>query len=450
VEEASPRRRWFHPLELRQGEAAPFAWAAAYCFCLMASFNVLKPFREALGTATKGIGWLWTGTFIGCVIVLPPFWMLVARLPRQRFIPWVHHFFAVLFAIFFFLLRDEANSPFSFPRTAGVFYASVSVFNLLVLTQMWGFLADVFRREQGNRLFAWVAAGGTAGGVIAAWSSGLIAGWMAEHGWPPADFLWLAIVLLEGATVCALRLSRHAGPAAARPAQPGRTIGDQLHDVFEGVRLFARSPYLRAIAGYMFVSLFTSALLASYQRELLKVGIPDRARQVEYSANLNTITQVIALVGQLLIAAPLLKRAGVAVTLAILHVVGVVVLATFGLSPTLTMVSFAWVAVKGIDYALAKPTRETLFTVVSRAEKYQSKSLIDAGLYRFFDMVDAWIMDGFRYVNASATLVAFVGVPISAAGVWMSRRIAREQAGRLEAGAGATARVQAPEGEAVG
>jgi AAA family ATP:ADP antiporter len=303
---------------------------------------------------------------------------------------------------------------------------------------MWGFLADVFSREQSHRLFAWIAGGGTAGGIVAAWASGLIADWMGRSGAEPAWLLWLAIVLLELGTWCALRFARHARPSAWRPPEAGRTVGDHLHDVMEGVRLFVRSPYLLAIAGYMFVSLYTSSVLYSYQRELVKAGIAERAAQVEYNANLNTWTQIVAIIGQLLVAAPLLRRAGTFVTLSILHVLGAVVLIAFGYSPTLPVIAFAWVAVKGIDYSLAKPTRETLFTVVSRAEKYQSKSLIDAGLYRFFDFIDSWIMDGFRAVHATAAFVAFTAAPISLLGVWVSRRLAREHARRREVGAAAS------------
>src|SRR6185436_8433108 len=96
-------------------------------------------------------------------------------------------------------------------------------------------------------------------------------------------------------------------------------------------------------------------------------------------------------------------------------------------APTIGVVSVAWVALKATDYALAKPTREALFTVLSRAEKYQSKSLIDAGLYRAFDAIHGWIYDGFKALGLATSAIAFVGVPVTALGLWVSRRIAREQ-----------------------
>ncbi len=429
----APTRRVFGLLELRRGEEAAVLCSAAYAFCLMASYNVLKPLRDAVGTATKGIGWLWTGTFLGCLVVLPPYWAVVARFARQQFIPWVHRFFALLFAGFFFLLRDEEHGPIPFVHAAAGFYVTVSVFNLLVLSQQWGFLADVFGKEQGERLFAWIAAGGTAGGLFASSAAATISDGLALHGIGPAGLIWLAIALLEGATACALLLARRAPPAEWHPRDPGRTIAARARDVFEGARLFARSPYLLAIAAYLFVSLFTASFLYNFQRDLVKLEITDRARQTEYNAWINTATQLVALAGQALLSAPLLRRAGFAVTLSILHGVGIAGLIGFGLEPTLAVVSVAWIALKGVDYSLAKPAREALFTVVSRTEKYQSKSLIDAGLYRGFDMVDGWIYDGLKAAGLAAPALAFLAAPVTAVGVFVSRRLARERRRRHDA-----------------
>jgi AAA family ATP:ADP antiporter len=413
--DGAPSRRLFGLVELRRGEAAPVALAAAYSFCLMASYNVVKPYREALGTASKGLATLWVGTLVACTVLLIPYWSLVGSFPRQRFIPWVHRFFEASFVVFFFLL-DEKSPRFMFGAQA--FYNGVSAFNLLVISQFWGFMADVFTRDQGRRLFAWIAAGGTAGALLAS----LATQYSQDHRWlAPKELIWPTIVLLELASLFALRLARHAPPSPWRPPEGAVR---RILAAGDGVVRFARSPYLLAIAAYMFVSLYTSAFVYDFQRVLVKAQIADRAAQTQYFANVNVWQQLVALAGQLLLSARLLATIGLGWTLALLPLAGVAGLATFARDLSIDAIKWVSIGFKGVDYAIAKPAREALFTVVSRAEKYQSKSLIDAGLYRLFDSIDSLFVDGLRGGGMAAAAwiacaVSIAGLPISAVLAWL-------------------------------
>jgi AAA family ATP:ADP antiporter len=412
--DGAPSRRLFGLVELRRGEAVTVALAAAYGFFLMASYFVVKPYREALGTTSKGLATLWLGTLVVCTVLLIPYWTLVGSFPRQRFIPWVHRFFEASFVAFFFLL-DEKSPLFGFAARA--FYNGVSAFNLLVISQFWGFMADVFTRDQGRRLFPWIAAGGTAGALLAS----LATQYSQDHRWiAPAELIWPTIVLLELATFFALRLARHAPPSSWKPPEGAVR---RLLAAGEGLVLFARSPYLLAIAAYMFVSLYTSSFVYDFQRVLLKAQIADRAAQTAFSANVNVWQQLVALVGQLVVSARLLATLGLGGTLALLPLAGVAGLATF--ARTLTLDSIKWIQIgyKGIEYALAKPAREALFTVVSRTEKYQSKSLIDAGLYRLFDSIDSFFVDGLR--GGGMAPAAWIACAVSTAGLPISALLAR-------------------------
>jgi AAA family ATP:ADP antiporter len=425
--DGAPTRRLFGLVELRRGEAAPVALAALYSFCLMASYNFIKPYREALGTTVPDLSKLWYSTLIACTVVLIPYWALVGRMPRQRFIPWVHRFFEVAFVVLFLLLRDEHEGHTPGIRAAAIsFYAGVSAFNLLVLSQFWGFMADVFTRDQGQRLFAWIAAGGTAGGLL----SSIATKWTQDHALlEPPSLIWPAIVLLEAATFAALRLSARVPPSEWRPT-PRSGLLDRLADVGEGARLFVRSPYLLAIAGFMFASLFTSAFVYDFQRILVRETIHDRAAQTSWYALNNNWQQVVALIGQVAVSSRLISTAGLGVTLALLPLSGVAALATFALAPTLEVIKWAQIAFKGVDYALAKPAREALFTVVSRTEKYQSKSLIDAGLYRAFDAFDSSIVTALRDAKVAAPAMAWIAAPVAALGLplaWLLSRMQRRR-----------------------
>ena len=49
---------------------------------------------------------------------------------------------------------------------ARVFFVWVSVFNLFVVATFWSLMADVFTREQAGRVFGFIWAGASTGGLI--------------------------------------------------------------------------------------------------------------------------------------------------------------------------------------------------------------------------------------------------------------------------------------------
>ena len=71
---------------------------------------------------------------------------------------------------------------------------------------------------------------------------------------------------------------------------------------------------------------------------------------------------------------------------------------------SLVAIQFSMIATRACEFATAKPARETLYTVVSREEKYQAKGFIDTFVYRGGDMVGAWLFLGLRtlFVPAEA------------------------------------------------
>lgn len=145
-------------------ELAAALWSFAYFFALLAGYYVLRPLRDQMGIAggVKALPWLFTATFVTLLVAQPLYGALVARLPRARFIPVVYHFFAANLSVFWLLLT-LGIAPVIVAR---VFFVWVSVFNLFAVAVFWSFMADLFTSEQGKRLFGFIGAGGTAGGLL--------------------------------------------------------------------------------------------------------------------------------------------------------------------------------------------------------------------------------------------------------------------------------------------
>lgn len=90
------------------------------------------------------------------------------------------------------------------------------------------------------------------------------------------------------------------------------------------------------------------------------------------------------------------------------------------------------------EFALSKPAREILFTVVAREEKYKAKNVIDTAVYRGGDMLSSWLVAALRGLGLGLPALSFAAVPVALA--WLATSISL---GRRYEAAGKT-RVRQP------
>ncbi len=78
------------------------------------------------------------------------------------------------------------------------------------------------------------------------------------------------------------------------------------------------------------------------------------------------------------------------------------------------------------NYAIARPCREMLYTVIPRDAKYKAKNFIDTFVYRFGDQVGAWSYTALGALGLGAAAISLVAAPLAAIwlaiGLWLGRR----------------------------
>jgi AAA family ATP:ADP antiporter len=186
--------------------------------------------------------------------------------------------------------------------------------------------------------------------------------------------------------------------------------------VWSGIQVVFRSPYLRRIALYIVLMTFASTVLYFQQADLIGAAFSDRAARTSLYAKMDLGVNGITLFTQGLITTHIIRRFGVGWSLAIVPLLAVAGFLALGLVPTLAVLVVVQVLFRSMRYALAKPTREVLFTVVGREEKYKSKAFIDAAIYRGGDLVSGWMYAGLAALGLTIGGIALVAVPV--AGLW--------------------------------
>ena len=407
-------------VDVRPEEVKALAWAWLYIFSVLSSYYIIRPIRDEMGVAggVENLPWLFTGTLTGMIALNPPFAALVAKLPRVSFISVTYRFFMANLLIFFLLLK--AATPEMNIWVGRIFFIWTSVFNLFVVSIFWALMVDVFNSEQGKRLFGFISAGATLGGIMGS----SVTATLAQHV-GPIYLLFGSSALLEAAVFSVRRLSRMAEALRLRPTARGEEspIGGK---VLSGLTHAFKSPYLLSVCVYVMLFTIASTFLYFQQAAIAKGGFADRAARTVFFAQVDLLVNVLTLGIQLFLTSRILRALGVALTLAVLPVLSVLGFFALGLAPTITVLVVVQVLRRAGNFALARPTREILFTVVPREDKYKAKSFIDTVIYRAGDQVGAWSYGLLSFLGLGMTGIAFVAVPISVAwlgnGFWLGRK----------------------------
>jgi AAA family ATP:ADP antiporter len=385
---------------------------------------------------------MFSGTLLVALVANTAFSAIVARMSRRRFIPIAYRFFILNLAIFYVAMRYLSNAAQFWVGTA--FFVWVSgAFNLFILTVFWAFMSDIFSPGQGKRLFAFISVGGELGGIVGAFLAGALV-----KGIGAVNLLIISAVMLEAAAWCVRffpadfksdrqdrqLLPDEGGVSQKRPtkdeAAAERPIGG---GIITGISHVFRSPYLMAICGFMFLYAITTTFVYFQQADITGSQFHDRATRTAFFAHIDTWVNSLTLLVQLFLTGRLLKWIGVGPTLAFLPVLSMIGFIAIGISPVLGLFAVFQVARRAGNFAVTRPAREVLFTVLSREDKYKAKSFIDTFVYRVADQVGAWSYSLLRWLGLGLTGISWVAVPLT--GIWcvLSLFLGRKQRALAEA-----------------
>jgi AAA family ATP:ADP antiporter len=407
---------------IRPGEGRPVAFAFAAFFLILAGYFVVRPLRDEVGAADlPNLAWMFTATFVVTLAITPLIGYAVSRLGRARYVPLVLHVVAALSLAFHLLLGATGGEPRRW-IAIGLF-VWISVFNLLLVTTFWGWVADLFHRQQGLRLFGLVSAGGTTGALVGSLLAGVLA---RVEGFEPRDLLLASLVLFEAGAVALIALGRSLGvrPGERLGAAPRVRLGEALA-AFAALR---RSPYLLAIAGNVLLYTMTSTIVYFEQQRIVADAIRDEAQRTALFADLEFAVQGSTLLIQFLFAGRALSGLGLGACLALVPLLTVLAFGLLALGAPLAVVAAVAILRRAAHFALAKPAQEVLFTVVSREDKYKAKSFIDTFVYRTSDALFGWWFVGLRRLGSHVAVIGIAILPVCALWVWLCARLGRAHA----------------------
>jgi ATP:ADP antiporter, AAA family len=381
--------------------------ALVLLFAVFCGYFAVRPVRETVGTilGRERVQNLFVVTWITSIGVVMLYATLVARVRRSILLPAIYGAVALLFIVIGAMLHaDPRNSAAS-----AVFYVTISVLNLFIVSVFWSFMLEILSKEQTQRLFGVIAVGGTAGALVGPVLTDRLVRHIGNSG-----VLYMGAALFVLAIVCQTRLMRQraALPTATSTAAEDRPVG--AANPFSGMMLVLRSRYLLGIALFMVLLSAVTTFLYLDQLDIVKRTFSDLAHRTQIFSRIDYTVQSLTIALQFFLTGRVAKRFGVGTLLTVvpaLMVAGFLGLAVAGSFAVLVVVMI----VRRVgEYAFVRPGREMLYSVVDTETKYKAKSFNDVPVYRGGDALAAQLQGLLQHQGFSAAALAGLGAVLAA------------------------------------
>jgi AAA family ATP:ADP antiporter len=412
-------------VDVEPREVGALFWSFAYFFALLCSYYIVRPMRDEMGIAggVDKLQWMFTGTFLSMLAVVPLFGWLAKRFSVRRFLPVVYYFFIADLLLFYLLFESNITQAY----VARSFFIWASVYNLFIVSVFWSFMVDIFTNDQAKRLFGVIAAGGTAGALT---GPALTAVLVIRLG--PTNMLLISAAFLSAALWCIHRIIAWKKSAAGgdstqetgRDRPEDQVIGGSI---WGGIRQVFRSSYLAGICVLMTLFTTLATFLYFQQAQIVRDTFGNPSDRTAIFAAMDFSVNALTIVTQLFFTSRIVGKLGLGWTLALVPILLVFGFLLLGLVPALSILIVVQVLRRAGNYAVMRPAREMLYVVVSKEEKYKAKNFIDTVVYRGGDAISAWVYAGFKAVGLSSAGIALAAVPLAAVWAWTSFSLGKRQ-----------------------
>jgi len=422
--------------DVHRGEATSALLMTGTMFFLLYGYYLLKTAREGFILSEGGAevkSYSSAGQAVMLLALVPAYGALASRVNRVQLIQWVTLFFASNLLLFLLALENGL-------RVGIVFFLWVGIFNVMVIAQFWGFAADLYREDQGKRLFPLLGVGSSLGAWLGSIRAGQI---VASQG--------TARLLVGGATILVLCvvLARIANGVTARGPKAKAVVDQKLESGPSGFSMLLSDRYLTLMAllvlllnvvntsgEYLFGKYVVNAAMAAHG------GGPESeaARQQFIGETYSSYFGWVNLIGfllQMFVVSRVFKLLGVGRALFIHPTVAIIGYIGMLLAPSFAFIRWVKIADNSLDYSLGNTTKQALWLPTSRAAKYKAKQAVDSFCQRAGDVLQAGIVYTGELTALSITSFAAINVAFVVGWLAVARGLNHKLRDRAVAGGSA-------------
>ena len=392
--------------KVKEKEVKAVIFSFLFVVVLMSAYYILRPVRDAMASdwTDSEVSWLWTLNFFISTAIVALYGVMVSKFRFRLLVPTMYGIFAISFIIFYAL-----GSVFE-DRTVidKSFYVWVSVFSLFHISVFWTFMSELFSKEQSGRLFGIIAVGASVGGLIGPSITAFFSVSLGTDNLMLIASMMLFIPIPIIFYLQSLKAKELNNEALDIPISNQSIGGNPL----AGFKMFFSNPYLLSIG--LFIFLYTG--ISSFVYFELKNLLSDfsRPERSVIWAQMDLAVNILAISTGLFATSRIVTKFGMPVTIAMVPIMICIGLLVLAISPLLGVVVVLQVIRRAGNYAVTRPAREMLFTLVNQETRFKAKPVIDIVAYRGGDMLTAWLFTGLTQgLGLGLAAVAAVGAGIA-------------------------------------
>jgi len=392
--------------KVKEKEIKAVIFSFLFVVVLMSAYYILRPVRDAMASdwTDAEVSWLWTLNFFISTAIVALYGVMVSKFRFRLLVPTMYGIFAISFIIFYAL-----GSVFE-DRTVidKSFYVWVSVFSLFHISVFWTFMSELFSKEQSGRLFGIIAVGASVGGLIGPSITAFFSVSLGTDNLMLIASMMLFIPIPIIFYLQSLKAKELNNEALDIPISNQSIGGNPL----AGFKIFFSNPYLLSIG--LFIFLYTG--ISSFVYFELKNLLSDfsRPERSVIWAQMDLAVNILAISTGLFATSRIVTKFGMPVTIAMVPIMICIGLLVLAISPLLGVVVVLQVIRRAGNYAVTRPAREMLFTLVNQETRFKAKPVIDIVAYRGGDMLTAWLFTGLTQgLGLGLAAVAAVGAGIA-------------------------------------
>ncbi|MEW5900254.1 MAG: Npt1/Npt2 family nucleotide transporter, partial [Acidobacteriota bacterium] len=369
-------------VNLKPGEETISVLLFSYFFLIQAPYYIIKPLRNAsfleqVGGVYLPLPYFLTALVMGLIVNFHS--RLQVKLPRYRLlISSLVFFFLNVLLFWWFFEQNWRWVPVAF-------WVWANIFAVVLVTQFWILVNDVFNPREARRLIGFIGSGGLLGSIFGSLIEGSLAKTKAGDSLLliAAGLMVLGILIIRSIFALQKRRAVEAEPEAGvkerKDHRPNR-VG--FRDAWATVN---KSTYLKLLAGIVMITWVVSALVDFQFNNVVEQRVAGGANLKSFFGYFNAATMAFAFLFQLLLTSRIIRNFGIRLTLLFYPLVmflcsgGIGAVAFASLVPAVLIKA----SDKSLAYSLNQSVRELLYIPISPGQKYQAKVFIDMFLNRF-------------------------------------------------------------------
>ena len=391
--------------------------ASLFFFFILSSWYTLRPLRNELAVQDiDNISLLLAMVGIGMLFANLIYSWVASKTNLKQLIIFCYLFLASNLVVFI-------NLDFSSSTWVGrSFYVWCNIYSFFVVAIFWVVAINLFRQNKAKKYFGFISFGGTLGAAFGSRLSKYIANNFSItpiDGGPEEINISIFAIFTLGLLIIGLLIGLY---CISRVKSENIALGGSAKDAFNN--LFDSSD-VRQLALYMF--LFTSLMTIHWITSaiIFEEAIESSIERVALFADIELAVSLIAGLTQIFLTSFIVRKLGIKFILFSYGAIFSIVFFVYSFAPLLISAILITIFLRVFEYSINKPSREIVFSHLSKNKRYKSSVLVDTFFARLGDFSGSIFLGLFKGTQIAFSVAPIMAIPFAVTISMIGSRISK-------------------------